>query len=853
MLLTVRSTLRCPMYLTRIAPAPSSWQFDVTSALIGTAVALLLAGLAYRFRGALRLGWETVIAPFVQSYRRMQSSAEDQYRQRIARQARSLTIPRAIVPLDAVLVEPVLAAPPPLSQQISDVELMHAPPLTLPAGRMLGRHPRLIVLGWPGAGRTTLLAYLALACLPATDDGENGEIQKASAVSARLGETTSGPVCDRFPIYVLLPTVDWDTADDAEDNTENDAAEDAADDAAEPEDDGARPVERLLDAASALVGGSGGTAKALRRHLEMGQAIVLLDGWDELPPQTRGQAAAWLSELADALPENLWVVGTGARGYAPLTEVDFVPLKLLPWTMDQVETLARQWAETHTPSDEEQPVATHQVVTELRRARRAGASPAEMALRAFVYLEDGQAPAGRAALFDRALNLLIPQREEPWFSAACRAALGQVALTLQQEGRAAAGREEIEAATETTLPPLEERPGRAAVHVFRALTGERGLLHPVGPDRYAFTHSLWQAYLAARQLVTANPAVIAERLDDDRWTEVVRFYAELGDMKPLVTAWLNRPDNLFHTPLHVLSSWIAAAPKDAKWRDGAMAVLARTFLQPDQPAPVRQELAKALASTGMSGVTYFFKQALQLPDAGGRTAAALGLIQMADELNLDLIETFLEDDSPIVRDAAVRRLAHLEAEAAIRLLGRILLTGEDTLRQAAAEALAMRGTEGRNLLREATELEDVMARRATVFGLTQLKAHDLLEKMAREDEQWIVRSAASAALEELDQQEEVSGVPTPPQVGQFPWLISWAAAQGEGVGLGNAARHMLRRALNEGEPPIRLVATQALAQIGRPDDVESLRARLSDPDPAVATAALEALAEIGRRYDLHIT
>jgi HEAT repeat protein len=106
--------------------------------------------------------------------------------------------------------------------------------------------------------------------------------------------------------------------------------------------------------------------------------------------------------------------------------------------------------------------------------------------------------------------------------------------------------------------------------------------------------------------------------------------------------------------------------------------------------------------------------------------------------------------------------------------------------------------------------------------------------------------------EELEAQEKAPGAPPLPDVEQLPWLISWAATQGEGVGLGDAARRMLRRALAEGDAQVRMAAVQALIQVGRPDDVEVLWATLADSDPAIAGAALTALEQIGKRYDLRV-
>ncbi|MCK4470246.1 MAG: HEAT repeat domain-containing protein, partial [Anaerolineae bacterium] len=310
--------------------------------------------------------------------------------------------------------------------------------------------------------------------------------------------------------------------------------------------------------------------------------------------------------------------------------------------------------------------------------------------------------------------------------------------------------------------------------------------------------------------------------------------------------------DMFHTRLCTLSSWINVAPEGATWRDGAMAMLARDFLQPGQPVITRRALAEALAATGVPGVTYLFKQALQHPNEEVRTAAVLGLARIAGESDLPDLEAALDDEDPAVRQAAVRGLAYLSIDATTRLLERVLLEGDETLRPVAAEALAECGEEGMAFLREAVESEDVMVRRAAVFGLAQAGARDLLEKTAREDEQWIVRSGASMALAEIEEQEKHPGVAPLPKIERLSWLISWAAAQGTGVGVGDAARQMLWRALSEGDVSVRLAAAQILVQVGRPDDIEPLRTALTDPYPAVTGAALEALAEIGRRYDLRI-
>jgi HEAT repeat protein len=799
-------------------------------------VAFLLAGLAYRFRDALGQAWEAFLALLVRLLHYLGASAEENYREMVGRWARSIIMPAHAASLDAVFVEPALLAPVPSPQSISEVEPVYTGPRVLPLRRMLGGHPQLLILGEPGMGKTAMLAYLARVCaLSALGDRSVG----ASGIPDLVRE--------RLPLYVLISAMDW---------AEVDQETGQGSEVGQGDRKKGGALERLVGAALSAVGGSSGLARPLRQYLEAGRSIVLADGWDELLPWQRQQAAAWLVELVETLPGNIWLVSAGTRDYALLTDAGFVPLDLAPWDISQVEAFAKQWVEAYTPTEGPSPVSSRELADELRHAVRMGSSPLELALRAFVYLSDRRVPVGRAALFDRVLELLLwqerVQEEEPWLLAACRATLGQVALELQREERVTASRGEIEAVIEAALPPSEERPARAVARAFRVLTGERGVLRAVGSNRYAFAHSLWQAYLAARQLVAVDPSGFVERLEDPRWSDVLRFYAELGDMGPLVAAWLGTPDDIFLTRLRILSSWIGVAPKDAAWRDGTMAVLARAFLRPNCLSPTRRALAEAMTATGVPGIVYFLKQAMQHPDAEVRKSAALGLARVATESDIPAFEAALRDGDPAVREAAVRALAYPGIDAAKRLLSRILVEEDDTLRPVAAEALARCGKESVDFLREAVESEDVMIRRAAVFGLAHVGARGLLEKVAREDDQWVVRTAATAALERLEEQEKGSDVAPMPEIEHLPWLISWAAAQGEGVGLGDAARQMLHRVLSEGDDSARLTAAQLLIRVGRPDDVEPLRARLADPNPAVANTALDALSEIGRRYDLKI-
>ncbi len=827
-----------------------SWQFDTWSALIGAAVALLLMGLAYRFREELHQGWQAVTSPVNRLQKALETGAEERYRADIATWANAQHTLAHVVALDDLFVEPRLHCPPPLPESIADAEVIS--PRTLPLHQTLGGHSRLAIVGPLGSGRTTLLTHLASACARLEDDAAlPDEIQNA------------------LPLYLPLIAINWkeptNMAAEAEEETDEQGEEktegeiEKASEEKKKGDTAKRkrdPVKQLLEVATVLVNGGSRIRDLLRQELESGQAIILIDSWDQLPPEDRLPATEWVTRLIAALPGNTWLIAAGPRGYAPLTETGFVPLRLQPWESDQITTFARHLTEATVQLGEEMPLSPQKLALELRLDRRIKPTPLTLALRALLHLSEREIPQGSAELFDQVLDVLSTQDEaenDAWLRTTSRATLGQIALTLQREGDAVVSRTEILTTIESTLPPEGERPARASQRVFQALTKPSGLLRSLGDDQYTFVHPLWQAYFTARELVTADPEDLIERMDDPRWTDVLRFYAHLGDMKPLVAAWLKTPDDLFHTRLHTLSSWITAAPRDEDWREKAMSILVQAMLKPGQLAQTRSSLAEALAETKMEGLSYFFKQTLQHNNADVRLAGVKGLAQVAGPSDLPVLDAALEDEDQRVRTAAVRALAAMDNKAAERRMENLLHEADETLRAVAAEAMAQtRGQESAPILREMAESDDMIARRAAIFGLAELGAKDLLVQMVREEEQWIVRSAAEVALDMLEEEATISGIEPQPQIDQTPWLISWAAARGEGLGTGEAARQTLWQVLQEGESSARLSAAQLLKRIGRPEDIDPLRAALDDPDPEVARAAAEALEEINRRYALRI-
>lgn len=791
------------------------WHFDPLSAALGAIAAFLLLGLVRLFRplvARLRQGAQQAIG-------KATASAEQRYRQQIVAWAAEDHLLSSVAPLSEIFVPPRLIPPLPHPDPTSTLPVDRRP-ISLEAA--LSGHPRLALLGNVGSGRTTLLTYLAL-----------------TYAQPRVNEPPD--TASRLPIYIDLRNLTWEVEEEPEEKPEKANRRPPS------------PTDRLIHAALERIDGRSVYVAPLRRHLTAGTGIVLVDGWDALPDPAREQTAAWLGRLADDLPGNIWIVVAGYRGFAPLVNAGFTPICLAPWTPTQTMNLLRN-VEAALSSDQESPSYDP---APLHQALKRGSTTLELTLFAWLLLQGETLPSTRGDILLKALELLlIPggiPNEEAWLPMVTRVALGNLALTLHQEGRYEMTREEIDRAIEAALPPEGERPQKAREQIWQALTETGSILRPLGTETYTFAHPLWQALLTARQALTLSPEILTQHIDDPRWEAVVDFYAGWGPMEPVIQAWLSQPDDLWYTRLRRAAAWVAQAPTDAHWRNGVMGLLARTFLQPNIPLPIRQRLADALVHTGDPGVAYFLKQATRhaLPDV--RIAAVRALGHVAKEADLPAFKTALEDKDPRVQEAAVVALGTMGGQSAVHHLTLLLAQADQDLRVAAARALARCGEEGLEVLKEALKDEDLLTRRAAVYGLAEVEEPWVWERVASiavDDPEWIVRSAAETVLEMRE--KRAHPVQPPLEVSEMGWLITWAAQRGETVGHGEAAFTSLLTALREGEPEVRKAAAQALGLAGKPEHASALREAMEDDDPEVAAVALEALEELCRRYDITV-
>jgi hypothetical protein len=110
--------------------------------------------------------------------------------------------------------------------------------------------------------------------------------------------------------------------------------------------DPAEPLIRALQADTGWVTSKRVVGKSYKL-LERGLALVLIDGYDDIPHRDRPAIMAWLKQFISMYKSNFIIVAMPPTGYGPLMEVGAMPVFLRPWDdqiqLDAANKFVGQW------------------------------------------------------------------------------------------------------------------------------------------------------------------------------------------------------------------------------------------------------------------------------------------------------------------------------------------------------------------------------------------------------------------------------------------------------------------------------------------------------------------------------
>jgi HEAT repeat protein len=363
-------------------------------------------------------------------------------------------------------------------------------------------------------------------------------------------------------------------------------------------------------------------------------------------------------------------------------------------------------------------------------------------------------------------------------------------------------------------------------------------------NRVSFKYPAIGAYLAALAMASEEDEPIEAYFG---WLPAETAVGYCSAMKAFghdVARILQTAEDPTSTRLFTIARWLREIPSEVSWRSQLLRELATVASGKDRPFGLRLRAIHALSRVEDPSIAILFRRLLSSKAYSNRVLGALGLGGCQDEESIrPLISIIHNDKSVHVKQAACLGLAAIGTDLALEGLGKLLLEGEEAVRLAVAEALAIHPDEGFNMLRDAMEVENVLTRRAAVFGLARIPetwALNLLDTVQVEEDQWIVRGAATEATERR-RNPPWKVLPAVVELSELPWLMDFAAREGLGIASGRAALEMLRRALSKGTHEEKIAALEAITSTAAEELALELRKALYASDPYLRDAAFEAL------------
>ncbi|MEH2281310.1 MAG: NACHT domain-containing NTPase [Nostoc sp.] len=352
------------------------------------------------------------------------------------------------------------------------------------------RYSKLMVLGKPGAGKTTFLKYLAMQCI-------EGRFQE-----------------NRVPLFITL----------------KDFAE------APKKPDIFKFIVQLLSSC-----GVTHASVVVEKLLKQGKAFVLLDGLDEVREEDTKRVLRQIREFPDLFYTNQFVITCriAAKEY---TYQSFAEVEMADFDEKQIAIFAQNWFQLTDP------VKSKRFIEKLKQnepIQELASSPLLLTLLCLVFGDSGDFPANRSELYQEGLDVLLKkwdakrniEREQVYKNLSLQRKedlLSQIGLTTFEQKDYFFKQKTAEAYIADFIRNLHNADTDPEVlkldseAVLKSIEAQHGLLVERAKGIYSFSHLTFHEYFAAREIVT-NSAYekLVEHITEKRWREIFLLTATM--------------------------------------------------------------------------------------------------------------------------------------------------------------------------------------------------------------------------------------------------------------------------------------------------------------------------------------
>jgi predicted NACHT family NTPase len=364
----------------------------------------------------------------------------------------------------------------------------------IPALEAVERHEKLLILGKPGAGKTTFLKWLALQC-------NGGKFNQ-----------------NRVPLFVTLKEF--------------------------AETEGQPDLLSFIAKQLTECGIENGLAVGIK-ILQAGRSIVLLDGLDEVKAQDHDRVLTTIRQTAEKFDASQFVITCRIAAKEYIFE-QFTEVEVADFDAEQIADFAHKWFQ---PKD---PVKAAEFPKELKAypgLKELATNPLLLTLLCLVFEEGGRFPANRAELYKEGLDVLLKKwdakrnikREEVYKQLSLQRRedlLSQVAYNAFERSDYFFKQGFVEEQIRDyirNLPNASNDPETLQLDseaVLNSIAAQHGLLVERARGIYSFSHLTFQEYFTARwfkEKADGDFGALICHVTDKQWREV--FLLTVGMLK----------------------------------------------------------------------------------------------------------------------------------------------------------------------------------------------------------------------------------------------------------------------------------------------------------------------------------
>jgi hypothetical protein len=767
-------------------PGIPDFQFDLISFALGCIAATGFWWLAARAR-SLSEKLKSPVKDRLETIKQGNMIGINRYlRQEMIQLTQQMHFARDLFALDEILIPPRLLAPLPnldpekpiLIETIANQVIPYMPEwpefsaqysvpvLSLPQAMQGDGH--VVLIGQPGSGRTVALAHLT------------------SQIAKR--DSRYGGLVEYVPFFFHILDVDLKP-------TKN-------------ED----PLDNIIAVIHAQVSVlfQARLSRFMRSAAKNNRFILILDGLDELPPEMLITATEYLHGLLERYP-HIRVIATGSPEYVNgLLDLGFTPYALATWDSKRADAFLNRWATAwskgitpHSKHSPQQGNLDPRIIINWLNNEQKYLSPLEWTLKTWAAFS-GDALGSTPAQALEAYLQRVTQSKVP-HEAMETAAFEMVRLNMPvmppgQIEKLLTGRKlttntnvaldnqiDQENMAQDQSPTKKKRKKHTISSRSRILSIliEGGVLIENLDGKIKFFNPFVCGYLSSfHASIEGTPGF--EMSEAQFWQArgaTLRFLAAQSNQAPWIEELAASDANPLYPNLMMIGRWLRDAHPKSEWRPNVLRRIASLLQDNTLPFAIRARFMAIFIVSGDPSLQALYKQLIGASSSIIRQLAAIGCGAMRNEKMMDDLLPLFNDEDSSVRLAAGMAVAALDSSNSNKMLLEMLEQGEENLRLVAAETLASQPPEGYKTLKEAAVATDLLTRRAAIFGLSQIREKwvvEILEKAAIEDGQWVVRNAASQALENFQVVSPFVHAAMPP-AHEAPWLIAFASQQGIGI------------------------------------------------------------------------